>query len=349
MNSKPLSYIVAHGLRPSVFRCIDQRNDVSLGGRHQFLGRNAFTLVELLVVIAIIGILIAMLLPAVQAAREAARRLQCSNNLKQMGVAMHSHLSANNAFPPGSYWKPNSELHSSGNEATWITFLLPYLEEQALYEMIDWEGPDSFGNACDPPYTYRKIAGEQLPMMLCPSAEHDTELWLNGFAKGNYAANNGEGPMIEWFEPPTDRMAGVFHLEGKRIGCKASDISDGLSNTAFVSEILMVPKDGNKEDMRGVMHYPEGPLYHHNRTPNDLYPDQVRPSNCVSTPMAPCQESIIGYRATVLTARSLHPGGVNFLLGDGSVSFMSSTVTLDIWQALGTPNKGDLVSSSSEF
>lgn len=349
MSHEPLLLTVTHFLRRLVAGGADRRNDVSLDGRYRLPARHAFTLVELLVVIAIIGILIAMLLPAVQAAREAARRLQCSNNLKQIGVAMHSHLSANNAFPPGSYWKPNSELHSSGNEATWITFLLPYLEEKALYEMIDWEGPDSFGNACDPPYTYRKIAGEQLPMMLCPSAERDTELWLNGFAKGNYAANNGEGPMIEWFEPPTSRMAGVFHLEGKRVGSKASDISDGLSNTAFVSEILMVSKNGSVQDHRGVMHYPEGPLYHHNRTPNDLYPDQLRPGNCVNTPTAPCQQSIAAYRATVMTARSLHPGGVNFLLGDGSVSFMSSTVTLDVWLALGTPNKGETVYGNSEF
>ena len=349
MSHELLLITVTHFLRRLAAGRADRRNDVSLDGRHQIPGRNAFTLVELLVVIAIIGILIAMLLPAVQAAREAARRLQCSNNLKQMGVAMHSHLSANNAFPPGSYWKPDSAQHSSGNEATWITFLLPYLEEKILYDMIDWEGPDSFGNAFESPYTYRKITGEQLPMMLCPSSEQDTELWWEGFAKGNYAANNGEGPMIEWYDPPTDRMAGVFHLEGKRVGSKASDISDGLSNTAFVSEILMVPKDGNKQDMRGVMHYPEGPLYHHNRTPNDLYPDQVRPSNCVSTPMAPCQWSIVAYRATVLTARSLHPGGVNFLLGDGSVSFMSNTVTLDVWQALGTPSGGEINSGNAQF
>ena len=306
-----------------------------------------FTLVELLVVIAIIGILIALLLPAVQAAREAARRMQCTNNLKQVGTAMHTSLSANGAFPAGSFWKKDSKQYSSGNEATWITFLLAYMEQASLYAQINWDGPDSFGSAwVGGNDTYKPITSTLLSGMNCPSAKRDTGLWYNTYAKGNYAANNGIGPMVEWFDPPTDRMAGVFYLSYKWTGMTPGDISDGLSHTAFVSEILTVKKEGMYDDVRGVMQYPEGPLYHHNRTPNDSYPDYVRQDCCVNTPDAPCEIATIAYRAMLMTARSSHPGGVNLLLGDGSCRFVADSITTDTWQALSTPAENEIVTNN---
>lgn len=305
----------------------------------------AFTLVELLVVIAIIGILIALLLPAVQAAREAARRSSCTNNLKQTGVAMHNHLAAKKRFPPGYFWDPRANqagapanaLWMYGNEATWITFLLPYLEERALSEKIDWVNA-AFGNT-----TELAITSAPLSVMRCPSTEPITTLWLDAWMRGNYAANNGIGPLVEWFKPPTaSRMAGVFFLESAKVGRKQSYVADGLSKTSFVSEILGTGKVGLSDDSRGVMHYPEGCVFHQNRTPNDRYPDQLRPSGCVSTSVAPCQEATT-WRAEVMTARSSHPGGVNLLLGDGSVRFVNDSITTVIWQALGAPADGKTI------
>ena len=107
--------------------------------------RIAFTLVELLVVITIIGILIALLLPAVQAAREAARRMQCSNNLKQIGLALHMHLEAKGTFPDGWSWFSDTNEKLGGNEATWITRLLPYVEQAGVDGTIDWT--KAFGQA----------------------------------------------------------------------------------------------------------------------------------------------------------------------------------------------------------
>src|SRR6187549_2564245 len=146
----------------------------------------AFTLVELLVVIAIIGVLVALLLPAVQAAREAARRTQCVNNLKQLGVAQHNFLSAQKAFTPGYFWKPGSEKAPAngiwlfGNEATWVTFSMPYLEETGLYEKIDWQN-GSFGSADVSPNYEKPITSAQLSTMRCPSSEFVPDLWLTAW------------------------------------------------------------------------------------------------------------------------------------------------------------------------
>ena len=299
-----------------------------------------FTLVELLVVITIIGILIALLLPAVQAAREAARRAQCTNNLKQIGLALHMHLEAKQSFPDGHYW-PSTGSSNKAQESSWITYLLPYVEQTALYETIDWNL--AFG--CPGVGWNANAIGTSLPMFVCPSNSPFGPVFSSLFARGTYAANNGIGPMQDQ-SPPTSpvpkrtlgavvnnlSLAGAFYLNSH---LSPSDFTDGLSNTVFVSEIIAV--DGN--DIRGVMHYPEGPLYHHNYTPNSSVADEVRSYGCVSTPEAPCTEKFSGYndRAMIMTARSMHSGGVNALLGDGSVTFASNSIALNVWQAACTP------------
>jgi type II secretory pathway pseudopilin PulG len=294
------------------------------------------------VVIAIIGVLVALLLPAVQAAREAARRSQCINNLRQLGVAQHNFLAANTGFTPGYFWAPDSGIWTMGNEATWVTFSMPYLEQTGLYTRIEWV-KGSFGSANEPPNWEKPITSVALPTMRCPSTEPVDDLWLGAWMRGNYAANNGLGPQVEWFAPSDTRMQGAFYCENTHVGRKPKHITDGLSKTSFIAEILLSqPKDKRNDDVRGVMHYPEGPLFQVNHTPNDLFPDDVRPTGCVNQPQTPCQESKLG-RGMIQTARSNHAGGINLMMGDSSARFVTDSISLVVWQALSSPNGDEVV------
>jgi prepilin-type N-terminal cleavage/methylation domain-containing protein len=302
--------------------------------------RRAFTLVELLVVIAIIGILVALLLPAIQAAREAARRAQCISNLSQIGVAMHNMHAAQGHFPAGHFWPDSNLGDADGAEATWVTYLLAFMEQNAVEQQIDWDL--SFGHAL----IDRNVAPikQDLSSFLCPSGPHGTP-WFEAYARGSYVANNGFGPMrdstlanlpVKRRKPGSNVIstsaAGVFFLNSM---LRVASITDGTSKTAFVSEIRVV----EGEDFRGVFHYPEGPLYHHNFTPNSLIPDNIRQSMCVDVPDAPCIGTFNSWnpRRLTMTARSHHPGGVNLLLGDSSARFINDSIDLSVWQALATP------------
>ena len=302
-------------------------------------GSKGFTLVELLVVIAIIGILIALLLPAVQAAREAARRTHCTNNMKQTGLAFHVHHDAKGSLPMGHFWPENGNGNTSGAEATWATYTLPYMELEAVDDLVNWD--TGFGI-----WTNVTVTSMEIQNLLCPSSPVSGKAIINGaFARGNYAANNGIGPMQEYCldnlpvmrpVPLSDKLststAGTFYLNSKT---KIKNMTDGTSKTALLSEIRLAEGD----DYRGILHYPEGPLYHHNHTPNSLIPDQMRYSFCKNTDDAPCEGSFDRYdqRDLTMTARSYHPGGVNLLMGDGSVRFVNESIDQNTWWAICTP------------
>ena len=294
--------------------------------------RRGFTLVELLVVIAIIGILIALLLPAVQAAREAARRMACTNNMKQIGLAMHTHCDSQGYLPAGFTTPPPQ----GGPSLTWVTSLMNYFEQGEVYDLADMTQSFSLVNAAGK--VNYQIISVKLPGMLCPSDKEIDPLVHQGspcWAHGNYVANDGIGPLMERTktDPPTsNRVKGVFYCDSN---VKIRDFTDGTTQTALVSELILTDKD-----FRGVMHYAEGCLYHHNFTPNSDEPDWMRGTHCVDNDDAPCIAKYVGYenRENRHTARSRHPGGVNLLLADGSVRFVEESIDTDLWYAVMTPS-----------
>ncbi|MCC9608072.1 DUF1559 domain-containing protein [Blastopirellula sp. JC732] len=292
--------------------------------------RQGFTLVELLVVIAIIGVLIALLLPAVQQAREAARRMDCTNKLKQIGLACHMHHDTYGVLPPGNVGVVSN---TAADESIWAIYLLPFIEQKALYDSANFKAGFGGGNAAN-----ELVTGAKLEAYLCPS-DTPVDNWLNFAAHRSYVANNGIGPGREGdashanIRPRAEK--GVMFCDSK---LRLADLTDGTTNTAMMTEIINVPAAGTTGDQRGS-NYSEGAYYHHNYTPGDSTPDQTRNGHCVSTTFAPCVGVFNGYwdRQLRTTARSNHPGGVNLLAGDGSVHFVGETIELNVWRSLGTP------------
>lgn len=305
-----------------------------------------FTLVELLVVIAIIGILIAMLLPAVQAAREAARRMQCGNNLKQMGLAMHNHVTAQGKLPcAGLGW--NGSL-SCWRGMSALVQILPYMENSTITAQVNFDerlwSQASSG-----------VWKNSMPMYCCPSDDaHDRVAW-NIMARSNVAFCVGTGgsfasgspDVIEHVIPPNRtgvvlETDGAFYLEEGR---SLNDFTDGLSVTAFGSEILAGRVDTAASvyniDYRGrwALPYEGGAAYAHRTTPNSSEPD-VMPYCCVSSDDMPCVVSGT-HQDEYYAARSRHPGGVNVLFGDGHVQFYGNEVDSEIWRSLATIRGGE--------
>jgi prepilin-type N-terminal cleavage/methylation domain-containing protein len=289
--------------------------------------QRGFTLIELLVVIAIIAVLIALLLPAVQQAREAARRTQCKNNLKQLGLALHNYHDTFNTMPPGAIQVFGG---NNQNEATWVSMILPGLDQAPLYNRANFSS--CFGCVAAPGNPSYEIVSPNIPGMVCPS-DVDVDLAFGAYRRGNYVANSGIGALRSVADPndPT-RTAGPFTMNSKM---NFKNFIDGVSNTVLVAELLKVPGT----DFRGVMHYPEGSMYQHDQTPNSSVPDQFRTAFCVSITRAPCTGTYTAWnnRSIVIGARSLHVGGVQVLMGDGSVRFVSDNIHRPTWLAIGTP------------
>ena len=324
--------------------------------------RRGFTMIELLVVIAIIAILIALLLPAVQQAREAARRTQCKNNLKQLGLALHNHHDAFLYFPSQRDQDEAPVDPSNQSFYRWspLAMLTPYLDQSNIYNQLDLKSPLYLYSSGPPPSVTTNpalsgVVSTKVPVFLCPSDIH--ERVSNTWGATNYVFCQGTGQDGGAYED-TD---GAFAIDSRT---KARDVTDGLSNTVFVSEHLIgsaapdstrgVANSGSEWNLASVWNasatavedswcldnsatvtfqrgekWADGSVndtgYNHFRNPNS------RTNDCYSR------------YASSKSARSRHAGGVNALLGDGAVRFVSENISIEIWQALGSVSGGEVI------
>jgi prepilin-type N-terminal cleavage/methylation domain-containing protein/prepilin-type processing-associated H-X9-DG protein len=311
--------------------------------------KTGFTLVELLVVIAIIGILIALLLPAVQAAREAARRAQCLNNMKQLGLALHNYHDSQKKFPPGVIRRsaPSVGLDSwTSSQVGWLARILPFLDGGIVYNMVNFQLED--GNRHSD-----TVRNHPLTVARCPSDVQAKP--HNNFFPTNYVACIGNSDDGE-----SDQ--GVMFIVGLRHSKPAgfADIKDGTSTTMMVSECKVnepwvkrygadsggyiaclsgaaPPITNNQSDSGGS--YPQGRGYSWFYGQNNQawsYSTHWRPND--PTIRFQMHECHLWTSTGAFAARSRHPGGVNILLADGSVRFVQDSVNLATWRALGTKN-----------
>jgi prepilin-type N-terminal cleavage/methylation domain-containing protein len=326
--------------------------------------RRAFTLIELLVVIAIIAVLIALLLPAVQAAREAARRSQCVNNLKQFGLAMHNYHDTIGTFPIGlmGFRSPLAAANggkypdgsASGNvRRTWAWLILPYIDQATLANAINYSLP--FNNHAHDT-AVRIIPGTYLD----PSDPNKGFIDVGSYPvrKVNYMVNWGNTHYFQAFPqtPPINPFAGPFIANevvpfmGAPFSIDRSyalqSITDGASNTLLMSEIRVGIPDGTNQDHRGDVFNDDynGAMFNGYTPPNSTFPDYAS-GGCQS--QVPGNPPCVSKTPTFNAARSYHPGGVNALLSDGSVKFFKNTVNVTVWRALSTSQGGEVISSDS--
>ena len=317
--------------------------------------RDAFTLIELLVVIAIIAVLIALLLPAVQQAREAARRTQCKNNLKQIGLAMHNYHDVYLQFPISIGWNPAGERQGAFSDKV---FMLPYLDRAAEYQLTNfndfpWDSNGWFGNA------NIKAQSKKLPVFNCPTQPYSTG---GGQANFTYAINMGTAGVNGQYGEGSHNGLASYCGGGAPSDApvKMGSMSDGTSYTGAYSEFIIDGADtpqnqqvyswaaagatdavtrsnciaqtglGGRAGMRGASwawsFVGVGSVYSHTMAPND--------KACHSW-----QGDWEG--STLMSASSAHTGGVHLLMADGTVKFVSSNVDHAIWVGAGTRNGGE--------
>lgn len=333
------------------------------------LVRRGFTLVELLVVIAIIGILVGLLLPAVQSAREAARRMQCSNNVHNLALAMHNYHDVHKGFPAGSTSYPVMVLGADRNSGSatavgfhngmwsWPAFILPFIEANAVYNSINWtgrpwveergdawffdQGPDATAAAA----LNRIVSAQMPPSFACPSTPQP-----NPGKYKDYAINGGHGPSgsviiqlggtrINSCCPERATMgSGLGH---KHSYVKIAAITDGTSNTFMILEqSSMIPK----------WRFPTNPFLWMNHQSQGLampnqgdvpFPPNQEPVFQVSRPGSPFSDAT-GIGLTGRSSRSYHTGGIMTSMADGSVRFIANTIASQPWRDLHTRDGGEV-------
>ena len=333
---------------------------------HSLINRRGFTLIELLVVVSIIGLLIALLLPAVQAAREAARRIQCTNNLKQIGLATHNYIESMGVLPFGQGPEPTN----GWNGWSAHSMMLPYLEQPVLFDSINFSIPDGSAPGLNANTTSQ---GVNLNVFACPS---DVDRLTSPQGHNNYTGCTGSTPNMK--DGNTIGVVGGMYGPGPYVPTtvRLEDIIDGTSQTAVFSErvkgIGLYNNDQGPDSLT-----PPGSVLRIDNLPTDAdgvyslcFGSDPHASGAVlsglysagsfwhiGTPygtrynhvMPPNTWSCAGQhtdQAGAHTASSRHPGSLNVLLADGSVRAIKSSINLAVWRALGTKAGSEVVSGS---
>ena len=288
--------------------------------------RSAFTLVELLVVIAIIGILIAILVPAVQMVRESARRSQCGSQMRQQSYAVLQYEFSNRRFPPGFVW-PDRTL--------WQAFTLPYLEQKVLYETLEFGAPYTSGpNAA--------ACGTFLPVFQCPSADRVEPIDFEGIPKrmpctylacgsGTAQAETGTGELLG-----AVGQNGVFYQNSQT---RHAELSDGASQTIMIGEALFladVTGIDNEGDNQAIDHWYIG-------STDDLTAKNA--SEALGSTAVPINAFSLDLdiERKEISFSSRHPSGAQFIFMDGHLEFLSESIDAQIFSAMGTRNGGEII------